>query len=191
MAGVGFDIRIDDEEVLASLNRVYEAVADPAPLFDDIGASMVVSTQENFIKETAPSGAKWQRHARSTQRRRGAGAPILRERNLLFQSITHEATPAYARWGSGMAYAAIHQRGGTITHYARSQKATFAKNRKGNYRFAKHSSRAKSRVTKNVTIGEHTVTIPARPYLGISDEDKAMIIQKSDAYVAKALEGGQ
>jgi len=184
-------IEVNDEQIATALDRVADAGLNPQPLFDDIGASMVVSTQQRFLTETDPSGRKWQRHAKSTVRRRGAGAPILRDRNLLFRSLTHNATGGYVEWGTNRVDGGIHQFGGTIQQYARSQKASFAKNRKGKWRFAKHSDRRKSKVTKHITIAAHAVTIPARPYLGVDAEDRKLILDMIETYVTNAAEGGQ
>lgn len=198
MAGAGITIIVNDEPAATAINRVIAAGKDLQPLFDDIGASMVISTQHRFETESDPAGKKWAPLAKSTLRRKKGDARILRFRNRLYGSITHNATPSYLEWGTNVVYAAVHQFGATIEHFARSQSATFRVAKEGaftkadgtrvgsRWRFASKRSKAKNIVRKHITIGEHTITIPARPYLGLDDADSKMIVEKAEAYLGGA-----
>jgi phage virion morphogenesis protein len=190
MAGAGWHIQVADAEVQTALNAVVAAGLDPEPLFEDIGQSLIVSTQHRFEAETDPQGRKWKALAKSTLRRKRGDNRILRQSNRLYDSITKDVAPDYLLVGTDVAYGGVHQGGATIDHYARSQKATFSRNRKGQLRFASKRSKAKSRVVKPITIGDHTVTIPARPYLGLDEADKAMILEKAGTYLTSAAQGG-
>lgn len=186
---VRIDIRVDDSDISATLRRVYEAGLDPQPLHDRIGAAMVQRTQERFIAETDPEGRKWAPHAKSTVRKRGAGAAKLRDRMHLYDTLTHEASDEYARWGSGMAYAAAHQFGAKIERMTSRRVMPFAKNRQGKWRFAKKRSKAKSRQDRLVQSPAHVIAIPARPYLGVDETDKKIILDIAEAYLKEAAEG--
>lgn len=201
MAGAGITITVNDAEVLAAFSRVAAASLDFTPLFDDIGASLVVSTQQRFETETDPSGKKWTPLRPSTKRARRGVPHILRDRNRLFRSLTHNATPSYLEVGTNVIYAAIHQFGGTIDLAAREQTANFRMASEGAYtkadgtkvgsrlRFAKRKSKSKRVWAKSFSIGAHSITIPARPYLGLSDGDKALILEKTEAYLMAAKGG--
>lgn len=182
-------IAIDDAAIDAALARVEAAGLDARALFDDIGASMVVQTQERFLREKDPQYRFWKRHAKSTKRRRGPNAPVLRDRNLLFRSLTHEASRTYARWGTNRKYAAIHQFGGTIERQVSRRIVTTSRRKDGRVLFAKKNTKAKSRVDRLVQVGAHRIVIPARPYLGINDADRAIIAEKVEAYLKAAAEG--
>ena len=64
--------------------------------------------------------------------------------------------------GSGLIYAAIHQFGGTIV--------------------PKSADRLAFRIG-NRQIFAKKVTMPARPYIGLSGEDRAELVQAAAAYV--------
>lgn len=189
--GVGIKITVDDKPLVALFTRIAQAGEDPSDLLDDIGASEVVSVQQRFETETDPSGRKWVPLRPATIRAKRGDTRILRRRGRLFGSITHNATATYVDVGTNVRdYAAVHQFGATIEHFARSQMATFKRNKDGDWRFAKKRSAAKSAMAKPITIGAHSVTIPARSYLGISDGDRAMIIEKGEAWLKAKMEGG-
>lgn len=183
------EIKVDDAGVLAQLARVEAAGLSLKPFFDRLGGGLVSSTQTRFETETDPQGKKWKPLARATVRRKRGDRRILKERLRLLQSLTHNATPDYLEVGTNVPYAGTHQLGGTIEQFARSQRATFTRTRSGRLRFARASTRLKSRVVRPITIGAHTVTIPARPYLGISKADEAMIAEEVDLYIREAAEG--
>lgn len=191
MAGAGWHVNVADAEVRAAFERVIDAGLNLETLFDDIGQSLIASTQKRFVSETDPSGKKWKGLAKSTLRRKRPDARILRQTNQLYSSITDEVTPDYLLVGTDVVYGGAHQGGATIEHYARSQKATFTRRRNGQMRFASSRSKAKSRVVKPITIGAHSVTIPARPYLGLSEADKAQVIELTEAYLAQAQKEGR
>lgn len=183
------EIRVDDAAVIAAFDRVQAAGGDLGTFLDNIGGGLVASTQQRFESETDPQGRKWKPLARSTIRKKKGDTRILRQRGQLLQSLTHNATPSYLEVGTNVVYAGIHQFGGTIEQAARQQRATFVRSKSGRLRFAKASTRAKSRVVKPIAIGAHTVTIPARPYLGISEADAKMIVETADAYIVAASGG--
>lgn len=189
MAGASIILRIDDAEIMAALKRVQEAGLDPTPLHDDIGLSMVERTQERFLNERDPEGKAWAPHAKSTERRRGKGAQKLRKDMHLYDSLTHNAAEAYVEWGVNRPYAAVHQFGHSFSRMTSRRLMAFRKIKGGKWRFAKKSSKAKTRINRLVQVGSHSITIPARPYLGINEEDRALIVEKVEAYIKRAAEG--
>lgn len=183
------EIRVDDEGVLAAFDRVEAAGLDLEPLFDRIGGGLVSSTQTRFQTKTDPQGRKWKPLERATIRAKKGDTRILQESGALLRSLTHNATPSYLEVGSADKKAGVHQFGATIEQFARSQRATFVRGRNGRLRFAKATTRLKSRTVRSITIGAHTVTIPARPFLDISEADAKMIVDEADAYIAEAAGG--
>ena len=79
------------------------------------------------------------------------GGQTLTDTGRLRRSIDYATTSDTVMVGSNLKYARIHQKGGTITP-KKAKKLVF-----------------KGRGGKKVAVDQ--VTIPARPYLGISDED--------------------
>lgn len=201
----GASIKVDDADIRAALGRVIEAGRDLQPFFDHLGPGQVSATQNRFLSESDPQGRKWKELRPATIRAKRGDRRILRRRSILFGSFSHLAAPSYLAWGTNVPYAWVHQGGAVIEQYARSQKATFRTAAKGaasktdaegnvtrvgsRLRFAKHRTKAKSAYSKPVTIGAHSVTIPARAYLGISADDKQLIIDEAKNYLGDAWDG--
>lgn len=174
MPGASIIISDETSPVLA---RLAVAVTHPGQLTSAIAAYLLTSTQRRFEKEAGPDGVKWLPLAKRTTLKKVRGKPrgslnMLRVSTRLYQSLTTASDDTSAEVGSNVVYAGVHQFGGEITQYARSQRATFKKVR-NQYRFAKAGS--KRGIERNITIGEHSVRIPARPYLGFSPADVAEI----------------
>lgn len=194
-SGIRQSITIDDREINAALTRVAEAGGEPIALMDEMAAAMLFSVQRRFETETGPSGAPWARHAPRTARaranRRRGNTPvspkILRDSNRLYSSIVSEASADEAAVGTNLIYAAIHQTGGSITQYPQSRMVRFRKvGRKT--RFAKKSH--KRAYDRPVTYGQRTILIPARPYLGFSEDDRAELLRIAEAHFEAAADAG-
>jgi len=195
MTGVSSALTIEDLVVNQALARVEAAGGDTSALMAEISGAMLFSVQRRFETETSPEGAAWPRHhprtakarAKRSRKNEAVTPKLLRDSNRLYSSIVAEASDTEAATGTNLVYAGIHQTGGTITQYAQSRKVRFRKvGRK--VQFAK---KAHKRVfEKPVTFGTRTIAIPARPYLGFSDEDRADILAIAEAHFAAAAEGG-
>lgn len=132
------------------VQKSFNKLTDPArrrQLMDAIGAFGVSSTQQRFIDQSDPEGNKWPESGRA----RTQGGKTLLDTGRLLQSITHEAGDDQAAWGTNVVYAAIHHFGGII-RAKRAKKLAF----QGINGFAIVSQ----------------VTMPARPYLGLSLSDQ-------------------
>lgn len=169
---------IEDATVNAALAEAGASGSDTRPLMNSFASAMLTSVQRRFETESGPDGRSWTplrprtANARIGKRRRGA-QNMLRVRGQLYRSITAAADDTVAQVGTNTIYAGIHQGGGEITQYAQSRTIRLRKV-KGRTRFAKKShKRAEDR---RITIAERTIRIPARPYLGFSDADRAELL---------------
>ncbi len=179
MTGVSFTVTIDDAAAQGALSAIAIRARHPRPAMDAIGGAMVASTLMRFETETAPSGAPWKPSRRALK----TGGKTLTRRGHLRSSLTHAASDDAVDWGSNMAYAAIHQRGGTVERYARSQEIFQRYNAlTGAFRFA---TRSRANFSRWVTIGAGAVTIPARPYLGVDDSDQAEVVRILEGFIAR------
>ncbi len=115
-------------------------------LNDNIAGILEASVVRRFETEKDPEGKAWKPNKR--------GGKILTLHGYLCGSIIGQATKDYAEVGSAMIYAAIHQYGGTI----KAKVQNFLKFKIGE-RWA----------------SKKAVTIPARPYLGMSKQDETNI----------------
>ncbi|WP_429813554.1 phage virion morphogenesis protein [Ensifer sp. B1-9] len=177
----GNPITINDHAVNEGLSRFIGAAIHPGQMTSAMAAYMLASTQRRFETETDPDGKKWKplsnRTANRTVRRgrRRGTANILRVTTQLYQSLVMRSDEMSAEVGTNVVHAAVHQIGGEIQQYARSQRLSLKKIRGGRARFVKHGT--KGAELRNVTIGEHTISIPARPYFGFSQVDTARLLE--------------
>ncbi len=139
----------------------------PARALKPIGIALRASTHERFRDETGPDGAKWAPlHPAYAAIKRGAG--ILRVSGMsgglmgLVTVATDEAAGT-VEVGTNKIYGAIHQFGGVIK--------------------PKRGKALAFRLGGRLVLAKK-VTIPARPYLGISADDAAEI----EAIIARVLE---
>jgi phage virion morphogenesis protein len=163
MTGIRIEIQGADE-ALATLQRAIDRTENPRGLFDNIGKSLVERTLQRFIEERGVDGNPWPPSIRAL----AEGGQTLSKSGDLRGKFTHNATDTGVEIGTNVLYAAIHQFGGTIT----------AKTPKG-LRFKVGGQW----VTKS------QVTIPARPFLGIDDDDEREIERISGDWLADALGG--
>lgn len=180
MAGVSF--RIQDQELEALLARVDRVAERPVGALHAIGAHFVFSTQRNIETETAPDGTRWPPLSpRTANRRIGRRLRgydhMLRVTNRLYGSISYAATDRAIEWGSNLEYARIHQLGGTISIPERTGTVHLARIRQkgGGVRTRFVRRDRKNAEERQVRIGSHQIRVPARPYLGISDSDRAAV----------------
>lgn len=183
MAGFNIRIEIDEEEARRNLSALLERMADPRPFYENVGEQIQFSVIERFQSETAPDGTPWTPLRPATiasrLRRKKSAQGILRDSGAMRTAITHEVAGDGVRIGvaSGIAYGAIHQFGGTIDMPARAGKIFRRQFADGSFgrRFAKRKN--KTSVATDVQVGAHQITIPARPFLGLSPQDEADIIE--------------
>ena len=160
MAGAGqpLDIEIDDAELRRELTRLLAAVGDLRPALREIGEVLVRSTKQRFHDERDPDGQRWEPNADATLRaylRRRQGR-ALRGKKILTGRGTLADSIAYRL--EGQTAVAV----GTPRDYG-----------------AMHQFGG--------TRADHPHlwgNIPARPYLGISDEDRADISAILRAHLA-------
>jgi phage virion morphogenesis protein len=157
--------RVDDREVLGGLQRLIALGRNAQPALKVIAELGVLSTRRRFKTETGPDGKRWKPSLRAQL----SGGLTLRKDGHLDGSISAGAGTDFAEWGVGMKYAAIHQFGGVIR--AKGGALKFALPGGG---FA---------VVK-------AVTMPARPYLGVNDDDRRDILDVFERHIAGVSRAG-
>lgn len=166
MSGTSLNLTVkgDLQRLVKPLRRLQKAGANPAPLLKQIAALGESTTRARFADEEGPDGEPW---VESLRKQLHGGKTLTRDGHL-GDSITSESSDREARWGSNRIYAAIHQFGGEIK----------AKTSKG---LAFTLANGDGVITKSVTM-------PARPFLGISELDEGYIVALVRKYVNEALE---
>lgn len=176
MTGARIELK-DDDGALATLEGYIARARDPRGMFENIGASLVTSTQHRFERGQAPDGSPWPPSIRAL----ATGGKTLIESARLMRSITYRAAINGLEVGTNVIYAAIHQFGGLIQQKARTAVLHFKTNKKtGQSRFAKPGKADRARKAQ---IGARTIHMPARPFLGLDDADDREIIQIAEDWI--------
>lgn len=130
-----------------SLERLSKVVSDLQPVNDEIGAYLVGSAQRRFDLQHGPDGTPWKKSIRVSE---NGGQTLRVDGDLLQRRIAHRATSDTVEVGLNTPWAWVHQLGATI--------------------HAKSVTNLKFRIGDR-WISKPSVTIPARPFLGINAED--------------------
>jgi phage virion morphogenesis protein len=160
-------LTIDDKAVGDCLRQLIRLGVNLAPVMRDIAVYGESATTNRFmITQTGPDGQKWKPSRRVTDAK-GKGLTLV-DSGMLVKTISSGFSADYAEWGVNRVYAAIHQFGGVI----RPKKARALRFRAG-----------------GKTIFRHAVTLPARPYLGLSDADRDEILTIINRAITQASGG--
>ena len=147
------------EEAAAVIARI--AAPNVPQYLDELGALVTSQTQRRIRSEkTSTGGDAWKPNAEGTS--------ILFQSGALDDSIHHEVGGSEVEVGSNMVYAGIHQYGGEIIP---KSKNALAFSVGGEFVLAKK------------------VTMPARPYVGISAANATEIVSFTEAFILRSARG--
>ncbi|MDC7787976.1 phage virion morphogenesis protein [Rhodoplanes sp. TEM] len=156
MAGATLETTIDDAVVLKAFAALQRLMTDTTPVLRAIGTGLVENTHTRFEEARDPQGNAWAAlNPDYAPLKRGPGT--LREsamRGGLMGSITFRAARDSVEVGTNKIYAAVHQFGATIEPVK--------------------ASHLVFRLASGLQFRD-SVTIPARPFLGISKADEETI----------------
>ena len=180
MTGVRVTFDLDDAAIRAALGSTDDALANPRSMLDEIGARLELGVAQRFERETGPSGRRWKPSRRAAR----DGGKTLTQTARLRQSITRSVREREVLVGTNVVYAAIHQFGGAIKQAARAQRLYIDDDRGG---FV--SGRARHGGVQRIVdaaIPARAIRMPARPFLGVSDEDRTAILRIVQRYLGAA-----
>lgn len=163
MSGVSLEVQITDKAVHQAFTRLIGVMADTTPVMNAIGTGLVGSTHRRFITQTSPDGQAWAK-LNPEYKKGKRNSRILTESGRLRDSITHRAGRDSVTIGTNVIYAAPHQLGATIKPAS--------------------ASHLWFRMGGNL-IKAVSVTLPARPFLGISSDDEAMVAETVFGFIAR------
>jgi len=167
----GIMIKGDMAALRGALGRIAALGRSPGPVLEAAGAQIVLNTRRRIERGVDPQGNPW-KPLNPLYAIDKTGPGILRGADYsttgLWRSITRQVRGNTLVWGSNKIYARIHQLGGVIR--PKNARALF-------FRLGE----------KEVMVG--SVTIPARPYLGFTAEDREDLVGELDDYLRRALSG--
>ena len=160
MAGVTLTVALDDAEIRTVLDRLLAATTDLSPLMRDIGEHLLATTRERFDAQESPAGTPWAPLTiASLEKKARETGKILTERGFLRGTLAYRAGPTSVEVGSPLIYAGTHQFGA----------------KKGSFRDGPPYG--------PIPWGD----IPARRFLGVSDDDAAEILVLGNDFLAEFL----
>lgn len=171
-------------DALGKLRRALPSDGTMLPAMQGMGRVLKTGAQLRFRSTTGPGGTAWEKSWRA----KNEGGQTLSLSRRLRGSITWVAEAAKVEVGTNVVYAAIHQFGGTIrakngpflsipvTPAARAAGSPrnmaglhVATTLKGQYILVDQKGTTQYLL-------RHQVTIPARPFLGVSDADRTELL---------------
>lgn len=169
---MSFSTRIewDDRRARAALERVQKAGADLEPLLMSVGEGLILSTAQRASREIAPDGSAWLPLAPSTQARK-RGPKMLSESGDMLRTA-YTTTRDELVFGTSDFKASFHQFGtAPYTIRPKTKKALWWPGAGSPRKSVRHPG------------------LPARPFIGISDDDLDMIDGEAIAYLDDAWSG--
>lgn len=177
-------VEITDQETRQAFANLIAAAENPKQLMDQIGELLVDSTKQRFATSTAPDGSRWHENSEVTllgyldkykgsfrkkdggltqkgARRLGGKKPLIGESGSLSTTIAYKIEGVGTLIvGSPMEYSAAQQFG--------MKKGYAGSTKKGS----------------PIPWGD----IPAREFLGLSDQDNVMIIELSSDFLGRSFQ---
>lgn len=149
MSGISITVDLTDfEGVFRKLRPIFNF--QPEELMTALGSLGDTQTRRRIEEEkTAPDGTPWKANQEGT-------SVLMKTGQHLLYSIAWTASVDIAEWGSAWEYAHVHQDGMTIVP-KEAEKLIFKVGGK--------------------TVAAKEVTIPARPFVGISAENEREIVE--------------
>lgn len=147
------NIELDISELSCVIDKALATLNRPKLMFAEMGEELLAIHFARFVAQKAPDGTPWTplKDWYRESKKKNADK-ILTLDGHLRGTLRYQASDTGVVFGSDRPYAAIHQFGGTVT----------AKNAK--------ALNVQGRPVKSVTI-------PARPWLGLSADDEQRLIE--------------
>lgn len=187
-------IKLNDSGVRAALEKLRLGLplgGSMLPAMQNMGRVLKTGAQLRFRSTSGPDGVSWAKSFRAKHE----GGQTLSLSGLLRRSITFSATATSATVGTPVAYAAIHQFGGTV----RAKNAQFLSipvtpeaRREGSPRNMTGLHVAQTLKGQFILVNDKgvtqfllrkQVTIPARPFLGVSAGDRVELIGVAERFL--------
>lgn len=159
MAGARITLTLDDAALVRQLGDLIGALTNPEPALRSIGEKLQRTTQERFDpgQKRAPDGTPWARNSPVTIARKGRDNPLY-ERGNLQNTVDYQVLGTRGvEVGTNLVYGAAHQFG-MVKGYA-----------------------GRTRRGAPIPWGN----IPARPFLGLSDQDADDAVRVLRSYLAR------
>lgn len=152
------------EKIAQWIARVKEKSSDPTELYQKLGGILLESTRDRFTKtNVAPDGRPWQQSWRA----KAQGTPTLLNTKKLRDSIYVKLNKDGAFLSTNLKYAPMMQFGGVIK--------------------AKNGGYLTFKTPMGGWVKKKQVIIPARPFLGVSEDDAQLMLNEIADHLEELL----
>lgn len=179
MAGAFVDITVNETDIVERLRRI--AGSDRADALREIGEHLQLSHRERWPLARSPEGVPWAPLSETTKARKEKNVDkILVESGDLSETLRYQLVGNDSlEFGTDRVYGATHQFGAKMGEFGRySQIGRVQK-------FGLGTFQGSAGTQKGFPIpwGD----IPARPFLGISDDDRIAILDILEGYLGRKI----
>lgn len=185
----GITLSFNAQEALSRLWDAQTGMMQPAPLLRSMGERLLEFHQLRFQQQKSPDGIGWAslKPRYQSRKRRNSDKILTRDGNLR-NTLRWQVNTDELLFGTNRVYGAIHHFGGTIEIAARSQQAYYRQKKSGGIdnQFVRKN---KSNFSQWHTIPAYTISIPARPWLGVSKAEGVTLIDMAKNYLQRAFSG--
>lgn len=165
MSGFSFRLEIEDLGAGRRIESLSALFADPqGQIYAPIAMALETSTKARFDTGIGPDGESWEPSLRA----RTEGGKTLLDRGFLRDSVHGSSDPAGLEVGTAHISARVHQFGGEIV--------------------AKDGGRLAFSLSDGSFRTPQKVTMPARPFVGLSSDDEGMILRITNRAIEGALQ---
>ena len=176
------------EPLFRRLEQLRKDLARRDLMLVEVGHALESSTHARFKSMTDPSGKPWKPlSAKYLRVKKKHKDKILTLEGRLDYQIVHQAQGDTVAIGTNVPYAAIHQFGGEVKVGAFTTTRKRGTEGKNKGRFMVGTTTAKYAVDSTFTIPGRTFEVPARPYLGLSKEDREEVLAILREHLERAV----
>lgn len=188
MSGARIEFDFDHRQVTQALNAGAAALGEPEKILQDLIDPLIRIHQARFKAQQSPDGTPWQalspRYLASKRRNKDK---ILTSEGLLRNTLRGQVDGDSLLFGTDRPYGAIHQFGGKIERQERVSTVYFKMDERTGAVGRNFVPKTKSNFAQDVKIGPYTIDMPARPWLGTSDADDGMLLQRVMSFLTAAM----
>ena len=161
---IGIRITTTDGRALAAMAQLMMTAENKTRLFDEIGVSLTEAARLRFIDQAGPDGQPWVPSYRATNQ----GGETLRDKGVLMNSLTHVVLADGVEYGTNVPYAGPLHFGAEIQ--------------------AVNGPFLRFKIPGGGWVSKKSVTLPARPFLGINADDEQTIADIINDFLRPGLQ---
>jgi len=180
MAGAHINATIDDQALRAAFAQLESAATDLEPFWRDVGEYLTLAHDERFARGESPDGVKWEPLKPVTLAKKTRNLDkILVETGHLRETLRYQIQGDTLLFGTNVIYGATHQFGAKEGQFGRYSQIGRVKK----YGLGSFKGSAGTKKGFPIPWGD----IPARPFLGVSNDDHQPILSILERHLRRSI----